>query len=109
MNIEEKLQHIEQMPHQIAFDGCHKLYVLDSPAAIEDAVDIGYDLYPAAQVRDLIAQSCGLVFVNRWALAHEGNDGFKTEWTIDQFEMDEDGSFVRKVLDGIAVTEPAKT
>lgn len=98
MDTEEKLQHIERMPHQIAFDGCHKMYVTDSPEAVEDAVEIGYDLYPASQVRDLIERSCGLVFVNRWALPHEGNDGFKTEWTIDQFELDPDGEYLAKVL-----------
>lgn len=65
MDTEEKLQHIERMPHQIAFDGCHKMYVMDSPEAEEEAREIGYDFYPASQVRDLNERSCGLVFVNR--------------------------------------------
>jgi len=80
--LKEKLDAIEASDLQIAFDGCHKLYLVDGPGEVSDARANGYDLYPAKEIRALVNRSCGLVFVNAWNLG-------KHPWAIEQGDMPE--------------------
>jgi hypothetical protein len=85
MTTEEKIQAIETSGLPIAFDGCHKIYFLTDEVRKKDAASYGYEpFHESSALRDLIAQSCGLVFVSKWGL---DNDDFEHPWTIRQGEL----------------------
>lgn len=67
----EKVAAIEASGMRIVFDGCHKIYVAETPADIAEAESYGYDptdIYPASEIRDIIQRSCFLVFVHAMSL-----------------------------------------
>ena len=67
METQEKIAFIEKSGFTLAFDGCHKIYVMENPQDQEDMFQYGYDrtdFHPASEIRRLINQSCGLVFVH---------------------------------------------
>lgn len=80
--VKEKLDAIEASDLSIAFDGCHKVYLVDKGEE-DDARDTGYDLFDAKEIRAIVNRSCGLVFVSAWNLG-------KHPWEIAQGEMPED-------------------
>lgn len=80
--VKEKLDAIEASDLMVAFDGCHKLYLVDGPEEIADASATGYDLHEAKEIRALVNRSCGLVFVHAWNLGNH-------PWDIGQGEMPE--------------------
>jgi hypothetical protein len=88
LNVEERVRKIESAEWSLAYDGCHKIYFLPSDAHERLAREYGYEIYPAPQLRQLIDDSCALVFVSKWGL---GVDGWGHEWDIDQFELEEAG------------------
>ena len=52
-----------------AFDGCHKIYLLESDEDITDASSSsGYKVYPIKGLKKAWADSCGLRFINTWKL-----------------------------------------
>lgn len=77
----EKIHAIERSEMPIAWDGCHKIYFLQDDGRHAEAVEFGYDIYPPSKLRELITDSCGLVFVSRWG--HENGD-FDDPLNIDQ-------------------------
>lgn len=86
VDVSEKLTLIEKSGMQVAYDGCHKLYLCENEKDVVSAQESGYDIHPASQIRDLINSSCGLVFVNNWAL---NGGSWTSEITIEQFELPE--------------------
>lgn len=81
----EKVAAIEESNYSLAWDGCHKIYLLGDQARIDDAKDTGYEIYPADEIREIITGSCGLVFVSNWGLA---DDDWGHAWAIDQCTQD---------------------
>lgn len=53
---------------QFAFDGCHKIYLIESEADAKDAVATGYELFPIQELESAYRNSCGLRFINNWKL-----------------------------------------
>ena len=51
-----------------AFDGCHKIYVIENENEIEEAKALGYDVLPIDQIRKAYKNSCKLRFINNFAL-----------------------------------------
>lgn len=86
MTTKEKIAAIEASGLLLAYDGCHKIYFID-PNDEERRKDAArYEPFlPAAELRALIAKSCGLVFVSRWGL---DNNDFAHPWNIPQFDKD---------------------
>lgn len=84
--VTQKITKIEKSGHFLAFDGCHKIYIVTDPEEASEASEGGYDLYPSSDIVDLIDRSCGLVFVSYWSL----NEG---PLEIDQTELYEAGYF----------------
>jgi hypothetical protein len=72
LTTEQKLQAIETSGLEIVWDGCHKMYLLETPADRKEASFCGYDLsedvYPASEVRKLFKKSCGLLFLHAMSL-----------------------------------------
>ena len=86
MTTAEKIAAIEAAPGLLlAWDGCHKTYLLDTPEKVADAADTGYGVYPASQIREIISDSCGLVFVSNWGLI---GGTWDHDWAIDQCTED---------------------
>ena len=89
-----------QKAHSIAFDGCHKIYVLMDAQQTEQMHGYGYDplvkigedgITPSAalgRVKDWYYASCGLRFVSAVRTVEgDANDGFTD--LIAQFEEEE--------------------
>lgn len=87
LNIERKLELIAaQEDWKVAFDGCHKIYVVRSPEEYERLKGYGYDdddLLPASEIHALWLGSCFLRFVNMADLDEH-------PWVIEQGESDDD-------------------
>lgn len=85
MTTAEKITAIEQSGFPIAWDGCHKIYFLEDDDRRAAAVELDYEIHAASEIRRLISDSCGLVFVSRWGW---DNDDFKHDWNIRQSTED---------------------
>lgn len=71
LTVRERLDAIEASDLQLAYDGCHKIYLLESDEDREEAYRNGYgdkDIFPASEIRALIRRSCFLVFVSTFSL-----------------------------------------
>jgi hypothetical protein len=62
-----KINDVEVTAKQFAFDGCHKIYLLDSDEQIKDAVATGYSIYPIKELKEAYKNSCGLRFISGWS------------------------------------------
>lgn len=51
-----------------AYDGCHKIYVIESETDKEEALSYGYDIYPIEGIEEAYRSSCGLEFISNWGL-----------------------------------------
>jgi hypothetical protein len=72
-----KINSITTDAKKFAFDGCHKIYLLESRKDETEARAIGYDILPIDQLQDAYENSCQLRFISNWAL---------TISFVDQFE-----------------------
>lgn len=61
-----KLKNIEGKA--VAYDGCHKIYIIQKQDEIEEAKNCDYTIYPMEKLEDLYEQSCSLKFVSSWDL-----------------------------------------
>ena len=62
---------------QFAYDGCHKIYLIEDTDDLKDAKGIGYDIYDIELLKETYDDSCSLRFINNWKL---------TEQIVPQFE-----------------------
>lgn len=85
LTTQEKVAAIEASGLSLAYDGCHKIYVMEGAADEAEMRGYGYDLaddsYPASEIRRLINESCGLVFV------HSANLRDDFPWDIGQGDL----------------------
>jgi hypothetical protein len=58
----------ETTAKQFAYDGCHKIYLLESENDVWEARDCGYDVLPISGLRKTFYNSCGLQFISNWKL-----------------------------------------
>lgn len=95
----EKIDSFTANAKAIAWDKCHKIYVLMDDEQVVLMRDYGYDtlitsdeMTPSemsAKVMEWFDESCFLRFISAVRTDHDNpNDGFTT--IIDQFEIDED-------------------
>ena len=52
----------------IAYDGCHKLYVIEDTEDLMNAVDLKYRIFNIQAIEDLYNKSCELKFISNWKL-----------------------------------------
>ncbi len=62
---------------QFAYDGCHKIYLIEDTDDLKEAKDIGYDIYDIKLLKETYDDSCSLRFIDNWKL---------TEQIVPQFE-----------------------
>ena len=51
---------------RFAYEGCHKIYVIENDKEAKEAIDIGYNLYSIHELEDVFNKSCSLKFINSW-------------------------------------------
>ena len=63
-----KINSIEITSKEFAYDGCHKIYLIETEANKEEAISCEYKILPIEKLKDTYFNSCGLEFINTWAL-----------------------------------------
>lgn len=66
---------------EFAYDGCHKIYLLERIEHKIQAVEYEYDIYPIEELEEKFMTSCPLRFINSWDLSFS---------YVKQFELDEE-------------------
>ena len=72
-----KINGMEVCGEKIAYDGCHKIYVLEDKEDIVEAKDMGYDIIPIKHIQEVYDSSCGLQFISNWQLDVSYADQFE--------------------------------
>lgn len=54
---------------EFAYDGCHKIYLIESEQDKHDAIECGYDIFPISELLNKYAHSCELRFIYNWELS----------------------------------------
>lgn len=75
-----KVNGIEITAKKFAFDGCHKIYLLETKEEVEEAVDAGYGTYPISKLKWAYETSCPLRFINGWNLKTIVGQGEEAEF-----------------------------
>ena len=52
-----------------AYDGCHKIYLIENKDEIKEATEYGYELLPIRLLKETYENSCELKFINFWNLS----------------------------------------
>jgi len=53
---------------EFAYDGCHKIYLLESEDDRNESIALGYKILPVSALKDTFENSCELRFVSNWML-----------------------------------------
>jgi hypothetical protein len=51
-----------------AYDGCHKIYILENEQDKEQAKELEYEILPISELFETYQDSCGLKFISNWQL-----------------------------------------
>lgn len=51
-----------------AYDGCHKIYIIEDEEDLNNAKEIGYKIYDIKYIQDAYENSCELKFISNWKL-----------------------------------------
>ena len=51
-----------------AFDGCHKIYIIEDEEDEVQAIEYGYEIYDISQIKKIWKESCSLRFISNWKL-----------------------------------------
>ena len=51
-----------------AYDGCHKIYLLEDAEDMNDAIENDYNIYSIDLLQDCYDNSCSLRFISNWKL-----------------------------------------
>jgi hypothetical protein len=62
------INHKETKAEHFAYDGCHKIYLLETPEDVLEARLEDWDIRPISSLRETYNQSCGLQFISNWKL-----------------------------------------
>lgn len=62
-----KINGIEVKGNKFAYDGCHKIYVIEDVEDEKMAKD-GYKIYPIEALEEIYRRSCSLRFIHNWKL-----------------------------------------
>ena len=53
---------------QFAYDGCHKIYLLDDETDVKEALACDYEIHDISKLQETFYASCGLRFIHNWKL-----------------------------------------
>jgi hypothetical protein len=63
-----RINNIKITATEFAYDGCHKIYLIESPEDKLEALEIGYELLPIKNLKQVFKDSCSLKFISNWKL-----------------------------------------
>lgn len=63
-----KINNQEVVGEMFAYDGCHKIYVIEDAEDRRDAIEYGYKVFPIDELEDAFDNSCELRFIHNWKL-----------------------------------------
>lgn len=63
-----KVNGIEIKGNLIAYDGCHKIYIIEDEEDEKRAKKLGYLIYPIKNLQKIYELSCELRFISNWKL-----------------------------------------
>jgi hypothetical protein len=72
-----KINGRETKAREFAYDGCHKIYLIESKEDRRDAEDCEYDILPISSLKKTYNISCGLQFISNWKLDKRYVDQFE--------------------------------
>ena len=52
---------------EFAYDGCHKIFLIETPADRDEANEVGFDILPINKLKKTFDDSCGLQFISNWS------------------------------------------
>lgn len=51
-----------------AYDGCHKIYLIEDEIDEKEAIKSGYSVLPIEKLKETYKDSCSLKFISNWKL-----------------------------------------
>lgn len=63
-----KINGKEIIGNHFAYDGCHKIYVIEDDIDLQDATRKGYEILPISRISEIYKNSCPLKFIDNWKL-----------------------------------------
>lgn len=63
-----KVNGIEIIGSKFAYDGCHKIYIIEDEVDERKALKLGYDIFTIDELEDTWNNSCELRFISNWKL-----------------------------------------
>lgn len=68
MNVLTKVKEMAPEATQFAWDGCHKIYILENQEELVEAKNVGYEILDIKNLESTWEESCELRFINFWNL-----------------------------------------
>lgn len=56
---------------EFAYDGCHKIYIIENKENKNTALQFGYKILPIDKLEEVYDNSCGLRFIHNWELTKD--------------------------------------
>ena len=53
---------------RFAYDGCHKIYLIEDDEDEKEAIELGYTIKPIKSIMSIYHHSCPLKFIRNWKL-----------------------------------------
>lgn len=63
-----KINGKEVLGTKFAYDGCHKIYIIEDDKDLMEALNFNYDIFPIGKLEDTYNKSCPLKFISNWKL-----------------------------------------
>jgi hypothetical protein len=90
-----KINNVEVVGNKFAYDGCHKIYIIEDEQDEQKAIDCGYEILDISKLVNTYKYSCELRFIHNWKLtktyvAQFENATFEVNGQTYEFVNDED-------------------
>lgn len=90
-----KINNLEVIGNKFAYDGCHKIYIIEDGQDEQKARECGYKILEISQLVNTYKYSCELRFIHNWKLtktyvAQFENATFEVNGQTYEFVNDED-------------------
>lgn len=66
-----KINNQETEAKKFAYDGCHKIYLIEDEADEKTAMEYEYKFFPIEELQKTYENSCSLRFISNWKLSKQ--------------------------------------
>lgn len=63
-----KINNKEVIGDKFAYDGCHKIYIIEDEKDRKDAEEYDYQIFDLKDIQNVYENSCELKFISNWKL-----------------------------------------